>query len=196
MTSFTYDQQYLQSALDELETYLFSDQVFWPIGVEAPAGQPGYPKLTAANLLLAFTRLAHNANTPAQKATARQLSDRFNALTAHWQSHWQDKLQQEYTSRLRQWSSYLQELDEAPEKYAAYYPTEVRLRLLLDLLAVHSQVDLAKIKSLDNLLKQYFILGDFVWEPDSIEIFPQDEYWYLYGSINDQHGVSRNLNSG
>lgn len=47
MKSFEYDLRYIRAGLDVLEEYLLSDEVFWPIGVNPPVGDPEYPRLTA-----------------------------------------------------------------------------------------------------------------------------------------------------
>lgn len=184
MTTFDYDQQYIQSALEELESYLPSDQLFWPVNLSPPADLPGYPKLTPGNLLLALKRLENSASTSSSRAIARKLDDQVHALTTHWQSAWQDKIQHEYTSRLRQWGSFLQELDNGPEKQAPYYHTEVRLRLLLDLLADESDQELPATVAFDAVLKQLFESGDFIWDDEDSAAFPPEKYWYLYGHVN------------
>lgn len=183
-SSFEFNQKFISAALDELETYLLSNQLFWPVIVGPPAGQPSYPKLTVGNLLLAMKRLESSTSSPAQQAVVRKLFDQVHALSTHWQSAWQTKIKHGYTSRLHQWGSFLQELDNDPEKQAPYYQIEVRLRLLLDLLAEESDQELPETTTFDSILKQYFENGDFIWRGDEAEAFPRGKYWYLYGRIN------------
>ena len=184
MTNFDYDLQYIQAALEQLESYLLSDQLFWPVNVSPPAGQPSYPKLTAGNLLLALKRLQSSASTPGSQAVVRKLDDQVHALTTHWQSAWQKKIEHEYTSRMHQWGRFLQELENDPEKQAPYYHTEVRLRLLLDLLAEESDQEMPMTISYDAMLKQFFESGESIWDDDDSAAFPKGKYWYLYGHIN------------
>jgi len=186
MDNFEHDLHYLNEALEELEKYLLSDQVYWPMDTPAEAGQPGYPKLTAGNLLFFMAHAAADAASPAQQATVQQLQSQLYALTTHWHSAWQSKVAQEYASRLRQWSIYLNELVDDPERHAAFYPTEVRLRTLLELLKQEAETALEDLAPLDALLSQYLQKGKFIWQESEAAAFPNPPYWFLYGCAKEQ----------
>ena len=51
MTDFAYYRTYLQAGLQELEPYLLSNQLFWPVNVSPSLGEPGYPKFTLGGFL-------------------------------------------------------------------------------------------------------------------------------------------------
>lgn len=183
MTIYEYDLRFVHTALQEIEPYLLSDDLFWTLNLASQAGQPSYPKLTIGNLLLSMHRLKVHAVTPAQQAEFTSLDNRLYALSSHWQAAWMKKANREFKSRQRQWRAYLIELDQNPEKQAPYYPTEVRWRLLLDLLAEIMQGAACTPDSHDPLLYAYFTSGRFVWDEEDQAAFPQDPYWYLYGNI-------------
>lgn len=183
MTTFVYDQRYVENALDELETYLLSDSLFWTIHIPATSNQPGYPKLTIGNLLLSIKRLKSHSTTHAQQAKTTRIENRLYAISKHWRAAWGKKVKKEFVSRLRQWGNYLTELDQNPEKHAPYYATEIRWRLLLDLLAGEIQDTTAAVNSYDPLLHTYFVPGEFIWDDEDREAFPKDPFWYLYGNL-------------
>ncbi len=45
MNSFEYYLTYLNSGSIELEAYLLSNELFWPISAVPPGGAPAFPKL-------------------------------------------------------------------------------------------------------------------------------------------------------
>jgi hypothetical protein len=185
VADFDYYRTFIKEALEQLEIYLLSDQVYWPVNILTPAGQPSYPKLTAGNMLYFLACLTTQAATPTQQTKVQQLKSRLYALTTHWHSAWQTKIAQEYASRLRQWTNYLNELDNDPEKHADFYHTEVRLRLLLELLKQETEMELEDLASVDALLKKYFEKGEFIWEDSEAAAFPSQLYWFLYGSVKE-----------
>jgi len=52
-----YDLRYLKAGVEELEQYLLSSQLYWPVHVVTPTGETPYPRLTPGELLLAREKL-------------------------------------------------------------------------------------------------------------------------------------------
>ena len=52
MTNPMYELSYVRASLDQLQAYLLSKELFWP--VSPPAGIRSFPKLTLSSLLLAI----------------------------------------------------------------------------------------------------------------------------------------------
>jgi hypothetical protein len=184
MTEPTVEFNYLQAGLEELEAYLLSEDLFW--SVTAPPKSRPLPKLTLGSLLLAIAKLkAYSTGSqlsPAQKTEYSQLKRGVEAHRDKWAVAWQTKAAREYTSRLRQWVHYLNELSKKEETHAPYYRSEVRIRVLLELLREYapaqSQPDLDQ---LDVVLRPKLTAADFIWDAELQPAFPQKEYWFLYG---------------
>jgi hypothetical protein len=108
----------------------------------------------------------------------------FEVVRSKWQVAWGDKASREYQSRFNQWMRTLEELKGDRYQNAPYYQNEVRVRVLLDLLADHvpaeSRLDLAPF---DAVLRKIFKSGAFIWEDTLATGFPQERYWYLYGGV-------------
>lgn len=178
-----YELDYLAVALDLLEDYLESPQMFWNIGL-APheAGAPPYPQLTLGNVLLFLQRLQRPLE-PAAAARRDTLAMRLDALRQKHEALWRRKAQEEARMRTRLWAQYMEELSrEAPSK--AYYANEVRNRVILELLRQEADVD-GDITTLqhhaDQRLKARWLPGGFVWEAELEPAFPKSRFWYLYG---------------
>jgi hypothetical protein len=184
------DLKYAAAGLTALEDYLLTKELFWPISLSAAGHGDIFPKLTAGNLLLTFARLQAYAISKTldsvQQNEFTRLETKFCALKRKWQVAWEKKVSREFTSRLRQWSHYLNEFSQNPDAQAPYYRSEVRLRVLLELLKDDvGGVPQKDLSALDESLRAQFIEGDFIWDEGLADGFPQDEYWYLYGQLSD-----------
>ncbi|MFO3796334.1 MAG: hypothetical protein ACK8QZ_03505 [Anaerolineales bacterium] len=170
------DRTYFQAALDELETYLLSNQLYWPLSV------PGVslPRLTLGQLLLTRLRIqARGLLLPEQ-------GNRLEQVRRRWQAAWEKKARHEFNARLNLWKNYLEDYFESPSNYAVDYPQEVRLRVILALLHQEISSPLPEeeaLAALDARLRTAFIPGPFVWEADLSTAFPPQTWWYLYGKL-------------
>jgi hypothetical protein len=193
MTGILYDLNYLATGLGELKNYLLAKELFWPLNLPPSFGKSASPKLTPGNLLLSFTRL--NAYSRGNKLDTRQENDLlklerdFKAQCRKWAVAWEKKVDHEFNSRFRQWGLYLNEVVRDANAHAPYYGTEVRLRVLLELLQDElGQKPEADLTILDGGLRPYFTPGDFIWDEDLAIGFPEEKYWYLYGHTSNSPG--------
>jgi hypothetical protein len=187
MPSFEYDLRYLQAGADQLEDYLLAPDLYWPVGVGAPKGEPPYPQLTLGGLLLARQRLVATAQTPAKQSDLFHLEGQLEALRNRWRTAWGKKARQDFHARLNLWRDFLEEYREKPSAHYDRYAYEVGRRAQLHLLAPET-VDLPPaetdtLNGLDKLLRAIFRPGAFVWEMRLTSSFPPTTYWYLYGSL-------------
>jgi hypothetical protein len=185
-----YDLAYAAAGLAALKDYLLTKELFWPLSISAAGQGQVYPKLTAGSLLLTFSRLhAYSKSSTLdaiQQSEFTRLEREFDALKRKWQVAWEEKASREFTSRLRQWSHYLNEFTQNPDAQAPYYRSEIRLRVLLELLKDDlGEVPHEDLSVLDKSLRAQFTKGDFIWDEDLAEGFPQDQYWFLYGQLSN-----------
>ena len=184
MTTLNYDLKFLESAAEELKTYLFSDDVYWPLGVNAPEGASPYPRMTLGWVML-FARRAQNKS--AEDPDAADLLARIETVQSQWRAAWARKAVHEFAARLKLWQNYLNEYRSNPGAHATNYHYEVKRRLLLELLLPVAkdlspeQIEL--LRSLDLALRGHLIPGDFVGDPEDAGAFPPGKFWFLYGSL-------------
>ena len=186
MPGIAYNLNYTSAGLADLKDYLLSKELFWPLTLIPSLGKPSKPKLTPGNLLLSFAYL--NAYRQGMKLDAKQESEllkferKFEAQRRKWAVAWEAKVTHEFNSRFRQWGLFFSEVADAPNVHAPYYATEVRLRVLLELLQDElTQKPDADLSIIDGGLRQYFSPGDFIWDEDVAIGFPRDKY------CNDRH---------
>lgn len=170
------DLLYFRTALDELEPYLLSNELYWVLGVP----HISLPRLTLGNLLLTRLRLqARHALPPDEEM-------RLDHLRQRWRAAWEKKARREFNSRLNLWRNYLEDYFESPANYAADYPQEVRSRVLMELLRPEIAAPLPEeelLHALDARLRTAFIPGPFIWEAEMSAVFPAETWWYLYGRL-------------
>ena len=172
-----HDLSYIRASLDELAAYLLSKELFWT--VSTPAKVRSFPKLTIASLLLAMKKLAAISNPE-----IAQLSQDIEDFHLKWKTAWENKAKREFTSRLRQWSHYLNDLEKNEDTHAPYYPSEVRVRVLIAILSEFAEEnELLTLSQLDLNLQSKLKPADFIWDAELQPEFPPEDYWFLYGKV-------------
>lgn len=192
MPSAEYDLWYLRDGISQLENYLLSEEIYWPVGIAAPANEPPYPQLTLGNLLLAHQRARAVAQTPEQRAELDRLSMELEATRARWRAAWGRKARAEFHARLNLWRDFMEEYRKEPSAQYDRYAYEAGRRVLLGLLRPEAddlpKTELEVLDSLDRILQALLVPRAFIWEAELAPAFPQDEYWYLYGQLPKKPG--------
>jgi hypothetical protein len=156
------DFQYLTAGVPQLQDYLLSEQLYYPLSMNLP-------QLTLGGLLLALKR----AGTQASKFEAQ-----VEAVRSKWRSAWDVKSSREAKARSELWKNYLSEYRDDPKVGVRLYPQNVRYRAMLTLLG---KVD----DDSDGFVRSVFREGGFVWEAECAPNFPQKTFWYLYGTLKE-----------
>jgi hypothetical protein len=170
----------LAASLENLQAYLLSKEVFWPMG--------SLPSLSLGRIFWDRTVLKARHELLAGPAAGEleQLERELEDTQRRWRVAWEQKCTAELRTRINLWLAYLAELAESPEESQSY-PIEVRNRTLASYLrdAAGNQAEARALgealESLDARLRPTFRPGKFVWESELASAFPADRYWYLYG---------------
>jgi hypothetical protein len=190
MPSIEYDLRYLRAALVDLEGYLFSQEIYWPVGVTPPHGDPPYPRLTMGGILLSRKSLEARPMEPAQAVEMKELIHRLDETKLKWQVAWGTKAARSFSSRLNQWKNFIEEYRKEPGNNQDRYAYEVRGRTMLQLLQPETNEippgELELLAGLDLILADYFLEGSFVWGSELTPCFPTPQFYYLYGRLGKQ----------
>ena len=176
MTSTEKDKAYIEAGIPELEDYLLSDELYWPITTR------GFdlPRLTIGGILLAKTRLE------ARGEQIDSLTAQLDVIRSKWRVARETKAGREVQARMRLWGNYLSDYRHNPEGNADAYPHEVRYRAMLQLLISELSTppsEQKELAQLDSLLRVNLISSDFIWDAELQAGFPREVYWYLYGKL-------------
>ena len=163
------DRQFIETALPELKTYLLSDILYYPL-------MGNLPRLTLGGLLLAQQRLG-------EEKLGSLLTQKLASVKESWRAAWAKKATQELDARLRLWRNYLNDYRADPKANLDNYAHEVKWRVMIELLSAEVDQIPAEIAVLDDLLRLNFASGEFIWDENLQNQFPQDDFWFLYGKV-------------
>ena len=91
MPTVQYDLGYYQAGVQILKEYVLSGEIYWPIGVKPPAGEPTYPQLTLGGLLLARTRLGGRRLASRDYNELARLDREYDRVRSRWRVAWEAK---------------------------------------------------------------------------------------------------------
>ncbi len=175
------DLAFLLTGVEQLEAYLLSDELYWPL-----TGPTRLPRLTIGGLLLAARRLRARKLSGAEAAQVTGLENRQEAIRAKWRSAWERKCRREVRARLDLWRNYLTDTRQSPAALAQDFPFQVQWRVILHLLSKELAApapEAEALAALDAMLKEFWLPGDFIWEVELAGEFPPTEFWFLYGKL-------------
>jgi len=157
------DRQYLAAGVPQLQNYLLSGQLYYPLSMRLP-------QLTLGGILLSLKRMGTRAAV---------FEAQVEEVRSKWRSAWEAKSSREVRARSELWMNYLSEYRDAPKAGARLYPQNVRYRAMITLLG--------KIEDdSDAFTKSVFQDGDFIWEAECAPNFERETFWYLFGTLKEQ----------
>lgn len=184
MTRLDRDLEFVEAMASELKSYLLGKELFRPL-----RGDGGVlPRGTLGGLLLRLHRLAamQRQLSPPQLSRYRDLHPFISQELAAWQVQVEEKGEREIRSRLDNWSSYVEELQSDPARYAPDYRQQVEGRTVLHLLRQYLGPGVGgagvtnRLIVLDKALREVTEAADFVLDADQAEAFPPSPFWWLY----------------
>jgi hypothetical protein len=175
MTLNNQELRFLNEAFPQLQEYLLSNELYWPLS-------SSLPRLTPGSLLLALVCV--QATSPMD---AQRLDGQMEAIRAKKPTAWEKKVEREIKNRFRLWSQFLSDYKNAPDQNQDWYLGEIRGRAILQLLLVEHPEPVTPEKmalaDLEKLLKIRLIPGKFLWEPELEPFFEKNEFWFLFGKL-------------
>ena len=182
-----YDLSFLKAGIIEMDNYLLSNELYWPLEHHTPSGDLPFQRLTLGTLLLNQCKLNAYTLNSSQQAELNRLSAQLKSSRQNWRVAWGKKALREFQGRLNLWRDFLQDYRDDPAGNIDRYPYEVGRRVMLQLLTDElDQIppnEQEMLSGLDKLLSAVFMPGNFVWEAVLEKEFPKTKFWYLYGSL-------------
>lgn len=177
-----------RAMFDEVEDYLTSSAVFWPLSTHPPAGAPPYPRLSLGGLLTALAELRARVDelSEAERGTLDDLEQAWRELSERRGAALRQKALAEARQRLNLWRAYVQDLENgqaSADDYAqaAYHRTALdSLRPLLED-SPEGRALLEEAARLDSRLRRRWRPGKFIGPEAAAPAHPRDRHWWLYG---------------
>ena len=188
MTSAAYDITFLTASAADLNNYLLSNELYWPLNLRNLKGERPYPRMTLGWILLSQTRLnARDDLLDTQHQELRSASSKIATLRSRWLSAWRAKAQQEFAARLKLWAQFMNDLKTNRSVSTERYAFEVQRRVMLGLLKLEiPETDdqrAALLSGMDGYLRGVLKSGPFVWDAELTGGFSAPAYWYLFGQL-------------
>jgi len=184
-----YDLLFLHEAVIDLKAYILSQDLFWLLRTRTSAAYGSQlPQLTLGNLLLSQARLAACCISSEEEEDYKKSLLAIQRIREEWLSNWQIKEEHEFGARLNLWQQYLCELRSDLRRHAAFYPREVRARVIMQLFlseGLVKGVNRDQLTMLDQMLRGLSRPGPFIWEAQIENGFPREQFWFLYVTLND-----------
>jgi len=178
------DWAYLEAALEGLEDYLQSSILYYPLGSAKKV--QGLLQLTLGNLQVTIARLQAVQWGVEEGRKLDRLLTEITTIQNRWSANWNKKAEQEIPARLNLWRNSLNDWAYSREHILVGYQHQVRWRVILHLLLAESGSlyrEESILAGLDARLRMISTQGDFIWEPEIEQGFPQQVYWYLYLNV-------------
>ncbi len=187
MESIDYNLDLFDAMLDEIEDFILSADIFWPLAKRSKPDSPPYPRLSTGGLLMTQDESqAQEAEMNSdQKARHAKLQRQWNEILNKWRSALGRKSEREMGMRLNLWRAYLSDLEEGSASNFDYHRearNRVQFTRLRTLAASNSKtLKMEKtIRSLDARLLNLTIASEFIWDDRLREIYLEGDFGFLY----------------
>lgn len=167
---------------EEMDAYLKSEVLFWPLG--------GRPMLTLGGYLMRQHRLLALADelSEEQQEKLNTAVSQFLAANEERIVRFETKANREIEARLRQWSEHLRDVDRAKNDKSLYksgVDPRIMLSVLMEKLAtppykLDPQLE-QRLDMLDMGLRTRWKSGDFILDEVLEPAYDREMFWYLYG---------------
>lgn len=178
----------LEAMAAEMDEYLRSDVLFWPLK------DGDLPRLTLGGYLMRQHRLLELRDLLdiARQERLHEAVHTFHQALEEKIVRLEQKAHEELGARVRQWREYLREIKNGVG--LAYYASAVDTRAMLAALIAQLRVNPyeleeeypRKVALLDRELSRYWESGNFVWPAEWKPAYPEKEYWWLYGQPTEK----------
>lgn len=189
------DLREAETMVQGLVPYVYEDRIYANVGKGGMSAASNTPSLTLGALLMRLRRLhtLESQLTDSQRATLTKISDEHERVRTEWTLHYNNKLVQEATSRLKQIRQYFEDCREDPRTCANSYLPEALRRTIVqeiaDRLNQHdtpsAELDRA-MRDADSGLRRYASPSDFIWAPELQPVYPKSTFWWLYAKPQQQ----------
>jgi hypothetical protein len=176
------DLKEAQIMTSALTPYVYEEELYGKVGASMP-------RLTLGALLLRLRRLEtlRGKMNSAQVGLLDQIEAQHESVRREWTTHYNQKLVQEASARLRDMQTYLKECREDPKACAgAYMPEALRRTMIQEVIQAAPEAELQgsdvamRVKEVDGGLRRYVQKSDFIWSDILRAAYPVETYWWLY----------------
>lgn len=176
------DLKEVKAMVENLVPYIYEDNLYGNINTDLA-------RLTPGSILLRLRRLGllRSQMNESQATLYDKLKAQNENVRKEWGVAYGKKMVTEAESRLRDLQTYIKECKEDPKLCAnAYNPEALRRTIVAEIMnALPAEIDKSALKNtlgaVDRGLRSNIRETPFIWAQTLQPIYPQDNYWWLYG---------------
>jgi hypothetical protein len=185
MHSIEYNLTLFKEMLAVFESFIISQELFWPLEKKNFEGVP-FPQLSLGALLIMLDELmaVHAAMDPHQDRTYQDLLREYEVFSIKRRVAIEQKASRELITRTNLWRAYLEDLSEDPDSVVEY-ARQVRNRVLMSKLKDYSagappEKDYEMFRGLDERVMLTAMSVGFLWDERLKPFYPIEEFPFLY----------------
>ena len=171
---------------EELEAYIFSDELYRTVIADTPRGQERL-QMTGGDLLTRLHRLhaTRDELNETQQYELDQVQQQVKEGIYSLRTRFHQRLQREIKTRLDSLKWFLDDCRGKDASCRSEYPFEIRNRQRIEEALKELGDDLPddlrqQISGIDRRIRGVAQASDFVWSDALQAVFPREPYWYLY----------------
>lgn len=174
---------------DGLVPYVYEDQLYGNAGGGGFFSSSKMPSLTIGALLTRLRRLhaLESQMSDAQRSKLAAVDAKHESVRKEWTVHYNNKLVQEATSRLKAMKQFFEECKDDPRTCTnSYLPEALRRTIVQEIASVLERDDLMttdlkrEMAGADSGLRRYAKPTDFIWAKEIESVYPNPQFWWLY----------------
>lgn len=185
------DLAVVEAMAAQFESYILQGEVYRtvvvPASVDGGAAGERPVQSSGGDVLARLHKLSAQAGllTPAQKQVLAEAKAQIDRATERLPSHHQALLLREAKARLNSLNWFLDDCSENRRECRVQYPFEIRNRQRIAEIGkaldeANADALATQLATADQRLQGMLEGGEFVWEAAVANLYPRDEYWYLY----------------
>jgi hypothetical protein len=184
MQSIEHNIAILSEMISVFKEFILSDGLFWPLPSKSFIG---HQRMSLGSMLLVIDQLSslEPEMNDSERKRVLELRHRYNDYLKEWRTAIERKAKREMRMRLNLWQAYLEDIEENSELLQDY-PNEVRNRVMMERLAelnpegILTASEEIKVRSLERKQELLTSTREFIWDEQLTEIYPFDDFPYLY----------------
>lgn len=182
----TVDLAVVREMANEFDNYIVNNEVYHTLVIRSRRGEERVQS-SGGDLLARLHKLGaqYDELTPDQQRELQELRRQIDEKIRDYRTRFHALLERETKARLNSLKWFLDECQEDRRQCRVQYPFEIRNRQRIaeiwKVLSDNPPEGLkGQIDAIDRRIRSMASPAEFVWDTQVRQVYPKDEYWYLY----------------
>jgi hypothetical protein len=178
------DLKFIESTCQDLDDYILSNQLYWPVDHETYRDGISFSRVTIGLIRLITEQLRAVKLSEEQSSRLKEANRIIDNIQRKWKVAWGKKVSAEFKSRLNLWQEFIRECISDKKVLLSGFRTALSNRTILQLLLLDLPNEEAglilSLHETDQWLRENLVEGPFIWDDEYQHTFPSEKFWFLY----------------